>query len=80
MNPCCGVAPTIIKGDGKTYCLDCGTEKAHVSYIDEPDWEELFAAARGESPKGKCTCGAVKMYGENPPGHYRDCVLYSKKN
>lgn len=27
----------------------------------------------------KCTCGALKVHGENTPGHYNDCDLRKRK-
>lgn len=80
--PCCGRAPPVFIGnDSMPYCSECESKlespkrDGHIDPFDEYDWI-------GSLPMGKsipeCSCGAEKIFGKNPPGHYPDCVLVKK--
>lgn len=65
MKPCCGIAPVVIKGDGKSYCSECDVERR--SQYDGIDfskiYEEMDDWAMTSSPysKKKCECGSDKL-------------------
>lgn len=55
--PCCGTSPIILKGDGKSYCSECGDEKPLPTNIDDMDWSDLFPQVSNKSNL-KCECGS----------------------
>jgi len=64
---CCSF-PSIVYLGSRWVCESCGV----------PD-KDLNTNKTGNYTVTKCTCGALKIYGENPPGHYNDCDLRKRK-
>ena len=64
---CCNF-PAIIYLGGKWLCESCGK-------LDG----ELNTNKTGNYTITKCTCGALKVHGDNTPGHYNDCDLRKRK-
>ncbi len=64
---CCNF-PAIIYLGGKWLCESCGA----------PD-KDLNTNKTGNYTVTKCTCGALKVHGDNTPGHYNDCDLRKRK-
>lgn len=64
---CCNKSAIVYLG-GFWFCENC----------DRPnDAMNSFNSTKREI--NNCTCGAVKIFGENTPGHYNDCVLKERK-
>lgn len=64
---CCNF-PAIINIGGKWICESCGKPDADLSTNKMQNYTIT-----------KCTCGALKVHGENTPGHYNDCELRKRK-
>lgn len=75
-----GTKVTILKADNSTYCTvvayDGRTFACPYSYII--DDSDFFGY---EIPKARCTCGAVKTYGDDCPDffHYPYCPRFRPK-
>lgn len=71
--PCCGNYPLVLK-DKSWVCSECGSLADAQMYLfsgplyfSSPSFEEKT-----------CDCGAVKLHGPNPPGHYPMCSINKK--
>lgn len=77
--PCCGVSPTILKGDGKIYCLECDSEQKSTHneidfsklYGEIDDWKMTSSPAKVK----ECECGSESV-GSDKHSYY--CPLYEK--
>lgn len=74
MRPCCGVSGYFIKGDGRSYCIECGESQSSQMDFEDINWNGLFKEAEGLGNK-TCECGSEKA-GSNKHSDY--CPKYEK--
>lgn len=78
MKPCCGIAPVVIKGDGKSYCSECDSMSGNTDFnllLNELDSWQLTSGAHPTDTDKKCFCGSESV-GSNRHSNY--CPKFEK--